>query len=113
MTVAEVKEMYAANGGSIVIETAGGRELKDGEKIATGSVIILKDKDGNKVEEITVVVKGDVRGDGVMGLGQLVAAAQAVNGKAPLTGAYLAAGDINGDGTIGLGDLVGMAALLK
>ena len=113
VTVAEVKEMYAANGGSIVIETAGGRELKDGEKIATGSVIILKDKDGNKVEEITVVVKGDVRGDGVMGLGQLVAAAQAVNGKAPLTGAYLAAGDINGDGTIGLGDLVGMAALLK
>ncbi len=112
MTVAEVREMYAENGGSVVIETAGGRELKDGEKVGTGSVIILKDKDGNKVEVITVVVRGDVTGEGYAHLGQVVAAGRALVGADTLEGAYLAAGDINGNGVIDLGDIVGIGQIV-
>lgn len=112
-TAADVKAMYTLNGGTVTILNAAGKTLKDTDAVGTGCVIVLKDAEQDEVERITVVVKGDVLGEGRVHLGQLVAAAKAVNGTEPLEDEYLLAGDINGNGKMELGDLVGIAALMK
>lgn len=113
-TAADIKAMYTANGGSVVIKNATGtRTLRDTDRVGTGCVIILNDKSGNPVgDPITVIVKGDVTGEGYAHLGQVVAAGRALVGTDTLEGAFLAAGDINGNGSIDLGDIVGIGQIV-
>ena len=113
-TAADIKAMYTANGGSVVIKNATGtRTLSDTDRVGTGCVIILNDKSGNPVgDPITVIVKGDVTGEGYAHLGQVVAAGRALVGTDTLEDAFLAAGDINGNGSIDLGDIVGIGQIV-
>ena len=48
----------------------------------------------NNIRTTEMVVKGDVLGTGILSVAQLVRLAQALNGSAPLFGAYLLAGDL-------------------
>lgn len=52
-----------------------------------------------------IVVHGDVLGNGMLNIAQVVRLAQAINGSKPLTGLYLLAGDINRNGTVDISDL--------
>lgn len=113
-TVADIKAMYTANGGSVVIKNAAGtRTLTDTDRIGTGCTIVLNDRNGDPVgDPVVVVVKGDVTGEGYAHLGQVVAAGRALVGKDTLEGAFLTAGDINGNGQIDLGDIVGIGQIV-
>lgn len=55
---------------------------------------------------MTVVVRGDVLGTGKLGLSQVVALSEAIQGRRTLTGAYFNAGDLNNNGKIDLSDLI-------
>ena len=55
---------------------------------------------------VTIVVTGDVSGDGKVTITDVVKLQKSVVGSASLTGAYAKAGDISGDGKITITDVV-------
>ena len=102
--------LYAPNG-VLYVQGKDGRELPYDAPIATGDTIVWKDA-MNNIRTTEMVVKGDVLGTGILSVAQLVRLAQALNGSAPLYGAYLLAGDLNGNGYIDIADLTAEAQLL-
>lgn len=70
----------------------------------TGAVLTVKDLAGNAVDTYTLVIFGDVNGDGVVAAGDSTVVLNHVSTAAPLTGAYLFAADVNADNVIAAGD---------
>lgn len=58
---------------------------------------------------MTVVLRGDVLGTGKLGLSQVVAVSEALQGRRTLRGAYFKAGDLNNNGKLDLSDLTRIA----
>ena len=84
---------------------------KDGEVITGKTVIGTGAKiqavvDGEVVKEITVVIMGDVSGQGYVSIGSLVQMANHISSDGSLEGVFAMAADMNGDGSISIGDLV-------
>ncbi len=71
-----------------------------GGDLATGMTAVT----GNT--SVTVVVTGDVNGDGKLSITDVVKLQSHVVGKSSLSGAYAKAGDINGDGKVTITDVV-------
>lgn len=88
--------------------TATGATLKlvgtDGKKksgtVATSDVVQLYDGSGKKISSYTIVLYGDVNGDGEINVLDMIKVNRHVLGLTKLSGAYLEAGDANraGDG---------------
>lgn len=105
-TAADVISMFTATqGASIVIKDAAGNEVAEDAAVGTGYTVNLVAADGTTAQSVTLVIKGDVNGDGLVGIGDLVLAAQGNT----LEGAYAVAADMNEDGAVGIGDLVLLA----
>ena len=83
-----------------VVNTKG-QTLRDTEIIGTGMKLVLDDE---KEYELSII--GDVDGDGIIGLKDLIKINRQRLGKNVLTGIYLESGDVNNDGEITLKDLV-------
>ena len=88
-------------------------EIKEGnititgiDKIKTGQKLILKNT------TYTLVVTGDINGDGDIRLSDLSTLKMQLIGKRSLTGANKEAGDINEDGDIKLSDLSKMKKII-
>lgn len=114
-TAGELKDMFDAKEGSVIVTNAAGVELAADDEIRTGTMVVLKDgkTDSAKVvETFTVVVKGDVTGSGTANAGQIVAIGRAVVGTQPLKGAYALAGDLNNSGKIDAGDIVAIGRMV-
>lgn len=85
---------------------------KDGEVITTGKTVIGTGAkiqsvvDGEVVKEVTVVIMGDVSGQGYVSIGSLVQMANHISSDGSLEGVFAMAADMNGDGSISIGDLV-------
>ncbi|MBP3339725.1 MAG: SH3 domain-containing protein [Lachnospiraceae bacterium] len=63
--------------------------------VATGDKIIIKDNDGTLFKEYTVVIFGDVNGDGTIDLKDSYIVRKYILGQRELSGVYLTAGDVN------------------
>jgi len=61
---------------------------------------------GETVQTLTVVVTGDVNGDGKCSISDLVQINSHLLGRQTLENAFLQAADINGDGNCTISDLV-------
>lgn len=97
-TSEELKEMF--NNITTVVVDKDGNELGAGDKVGTGSKIMLIDAGGNVIDEATVIVPGDTDGDGnISAKDALIALKQSV-GLIPLDDIYVAAGDISDTGSI-------------
>ena len=70
----------------------------------TGATLTVKDTAGNAVDTYTLVIFGDVNGDGNILAGDSTVVLNHVSTAAPLTGAYLFAADVNADGNVLAGD---------
>ncbi len=81
---------------SYEVTTADGKKKAEGDKIGTGYK--LKDKNHNK--EYTLVVMGDVNGDGKVLATDALAVLRSSTGANSLKGVYLQAADANGDGKV-------------
>lgn len=68
--------------------------------VCTGTVVRLYGADGSLLDEKTLVVRGDVDGDGLAGVADTSHITRALLGKEALEGAYLMAADVNGDGAV-------------
>lgn len=103
--------LEAPKGGNIVICSADGQPAEATATVGTGMLITLVD--GEEVlEAAEICVTGDVLGTGILEVSQITRMAAAVNGTAPLEGAYLLAGDINESGAVDIADLVSEAGLV-
>ena len=60
---------------------------------------------------VTIVVTGDVNGDGKITITDVVKLQSNVAGASSLSGAYAAAADINGDGRVTITDVVQAAQI--
>lgn len=87
-----------------VYDSGGAR--KTGGKLKTGDVVV---QNGTRT---TVVLVGDVTGNGICGANDVRRMMLHLCQAEPLTGAYLSAADLNGDGRVSNADLV-LAARLK
>lgn len=95
-------------GGSIRVVDKNGTVVFSG-KAATGMVIQLM-SNGKVVDEWTVVVAGDVNGDGNISVSDMLAVKAHVLNKSKLTGASAEAADTNGDGFISITDFIQIKA---
>ena len=68
------------------------------EMVRTGMIIRLVDSDGNTIDEITLVVMGDVDGSGAISVAGRGLISNHINGVGLLEGAYLLAADVTGAG---------------
>ena len=95
-TVADISSTVTVTGGSFDILGADEKIKTDG-KIVTGDVIAGKDLAGNYVSVYTVVIYGDVNGDGDITIKDLLTMRKYLLGTAKLDTAYLQAGNVNKD----------------
>lgn len=71
---------------------------------ATGDTLEITS--GNETKTYNIIIYGDLNGDGVITLADLLAVQKIILEKSNLSGAYLKAGDINKDGSVTLVDLL-------
>jgi hypothetical protein len=92
------------SGGNAKMTDASG-SAKTGS-VATGDIVNVYDSSGNKLASYSAVVKGDVNGDGVIDILDIVRIKNQMLDTTLLSGAYISAADIDGSGTVDLIDIV-------
>ncbi len=80
-----------------------GKELDDAHYAGTGTVISVV-IDGKVTDSATLVVKGDINGDGALTASDYIAVSAHVSGAAVLTNAYELAADTNYDDSVSASD---------
>lgn len=98
-TVKSLKQMLSSEMEYVIIDKDG-NELKETELVGTGCKIKMTNN-----KNYTLVVPGDINGDGKIKLSDLSKLKLVLVGKESVDGPYKIAGDINGDGNIKLSDL--------
>lgn len=101
--VADFKARLSASGGTIQVYK-GSSQVTSGY-IGTGMTVRLV-YDGKTVQTLTAIVTGDITGDGLANITDLVNVQSVILKKKTLTATEQLAGDINGDGKVNITDLV-------
>ena len=89
----------AVKDGSLTIEDKNGNAVTSGI-ISTGMKAVLKDTAGKKVSEYTVLIRGDINGDGKTNSADALAVQRHIVETRTLENVYLEAADINQDGRV-------------
>jgi hypothetical protein len=108
-TVASVIDRFGAlpTGVNLVAYAPGSTTpLLPGAPVGTGTVLQLVDAQGNVLDSITVVVMGDLTGNGASSVADGVRLLNAIGGGAPLVGAFFLAADMDGNGSLTVPDAV-------
>ncbi len=108
-----MEKLTIADGTYKIYGPDGETVLADNANIGTGTVIKLYDRYGELSDTYTVVIYGDVSGDGKIGTMDLMMVRQFLKNKMELTGIYHVAGDTSKDGSIGTMDLMMVRQHLK
>ena len=103
-TVKEIKENLNTNAAQINIYDKNNELLEDGDIVGTGA--ILEVKSGNKTQTFTLIVKGDVNGDGRADMLDITTINQYRLNKISLEEIYLKAGDVTEDTKVDLYDIL-------
>ena len=82
-------------------------EITGKTKLCTGLTVFLM-RESSIVQTLTLVVKGDVTGEGAPGLKGLVKMKRDITRAEALQGAFLQAADVDGDGSVTSVDLAGV-----
>lgn len=90
------------NGGQASVKSSNG-SVKTSGNLVTGDIITIT---GATTASYTISVKGDINGDGVVKINDLILVQSHILGKTNLTGEKFYAADISGDGSIKINDLV-------
>lgn len=79
-------------------------------KVATGDVLKIEDENGKIYCQYTVVVKGDVSGDGRMNITDMLQVKACITGQLTPNDLQILAGDLSGDGRISILDFLQIKA---
>lgn len=85
--------------------TRNGKQLRDKDKIATGTLVELLDEAGNVIDTAVVVIPGDVTGNADVGDREVRMVERQIKNPGILEGAFLLAADMDGSGTVDVTDL--------
>ena len=94
---------------SVVLNDVNGHNLIDDKTVGTGTTINVY-QGSNLTNTYTVVIYGDVDGDGIINLSDLVDIRNNLLGVATLGAIFQKSGDLYGEGRSTLNDLVGVMA---
>ncbi|MBQ8688458.1 MAG: dockerin type I repeat-containing protein, partial [Ruminococcus sp.] len=81
-----------------------GNVLEETDIAGTDAVISLIDAEGNVLDAVTIVMKGDVDGNGAISVVDAVRTLRYIVGTAELTEAQVSAADVTDDGHVGTMD---------
>ncbi|MBQ8165187.1 MAG: SH3 domain-containing protein [Clostridia bacterium] len=81
--------------GTVLLQDKDGEVLEMSSKVATGQKIIVKDIDGNTIKEYSIVIYGDVTGDGQINALDYVYLKRHLWGISELTGLYKNSADVS------------------
>jgi uncharacterized repeat protein (TIGR02543 family) len=106
MRLPHLLSQFSNNHEQIKILDKDGNTLGFSDCIGTGTVIRLVDANDDTVvlDELTVVVYGDINSDSVVDGFDLALSDRAMSNNLTLSGAYLEAADFSGDGTVDIND---------
>ncbi|MBQ2677112.1 MAG: family 16 glycosylhydrolase [Clostridia bacterium] len=90
---------------SVEFYDKNGAKVQDGEKIATGMTMKIV-KDSNVTDFATVVIYGDVSGDGEINASDLLSIKRCLLSVSPLEGCYLEAGKVTKASNISASDML-------
>ena len=91
---------------SCKVQDTDGKEKDGGALMKTGDTVRVYDRDGKLYFEGTVLLYGDVNGDGYLRMSDLIKIRNHILGTNPLKGLYLEAADCNHDSYIRMSDLI-------
>ncbi len=97
--------------GGIYTVTKDGKTMDADALVGTGMQVNLV-RNGQVLHSVTVVVTGDVSGDGKITITDMLAVKAHVLKKTLLTGVYLTAGDTSGDGSVTITDFIQIKAYI-
>lgn len=108
-TVTEIKEKFTnvAEGLTLEIVNNEGQKLDDSAAVGTGSKIKLLNGD-QVVDEIVIVVSGDVDGDGSINVADAVNMLNSISKINKLSGVYEEASHVTGNSVLTVADVVGV-----
>ncbi len=98
---------------TVSVVSASGAAMASGEVIGTGCTVQQKNSQGAVINSVTVVLMGDVTGDGVINSTDGIAMRNVIKSQAVFAGAYLVASDLNSDDMMSTLDYVQMISVLK
>lgn len=101
-TVEEIKGNIESNG-TVTIVNRDGEEIEEGEKVGTGSKVIITKEE--ETVEYMVIVKGDINGDGEVTTTDLQQLVDSIIGKNVIEEQYNKAIDLDEDGQITITDV--------
>lgn len=105
LTADELIALFAQKEGvTIEVTHADGTPVESGF-VGTGCKVVSY-VNGEAVDTLEVVVSGDVDGDGLVGIADLLGMKSSILGRDELSGAYFAAADKDGNGILNIFDLV-------
>lgn len=113
MRMPHLLSQFSNNHEQIKILDKDGNTLGFSDYIATGATVRLFDETYNTVvlDELALVIYGDVNGDSAVDAFDLFECDKALNGLTTLSGAYHEAADVNGDGVFNLNDYARLKAV--
>ena len=108
-TASEFKSNISfADGVEWILAEAGGEEKTDEARMKTGDMIRVLGSNGSILCTYTVLIYGDVNGDGIIDIFDFVGIRNHIIQMTELTDITFSAGDVNKDGTVDIFDLVGV-----
>ena len=87
-------------GGYAQVKTASGSTKQNTAAVGTGDTVTIYRNDGTQYAKWTVLLYGDVNGDGTINNSDRVKIRNHVLGTSELSGVYFVAGDLNTDGQV-------------
>ena len=106
--VSAVKENIHFQDRSWILTAADGEERADDALVQTGDRIQLLSSNGTVLYTYTILIYGDVNGDGMIDIFDLVGVRNHIIQLTELNNCYFKAGDVNRDGSIDIFDMVGI-----
>ncbi len=91
----------------------GGNAIASTAVVGTGCVIVQRDSKGEILQSVTVVVSGDIDGNGTITSADYMEMVSSFIGTRNLTGAYVLAADVNSDTQFSASDYLAIASHLQ
>ena len=102
--------LHPASGVDVVFKNSAGNEITDNDYVGTGTTIEMTAY--GKKDTYTLIIYGDVNGDGKIDLNDLCSCRDSLLDKQKLDGIYKSAGDLYKENNITLNDLVGIMSYI-